>query len=163
MHDPSEAPQTTIRVVAAVIAEGDRYLITQRRPQAAIPLRWEFPGGKVEPGESDADALKRELRHRLGVEVIPHEMISFVRHPYPSYRVDLFLYSCSLEEGDPEARNVNAFAWVRSHEFERYDFTPADEASMNPLLGIAGGGRAAEAGPSAASDGGADDGDRSRG
>ena len=63
------APRPPIRVVAAVIAEGGRYLITQRRPTAVLPLLWEFPGGKVEQGESDADALKREVFHRLGVQI----------------------------------------------------------------------------------------------
>ena len=56
------APRT-IRVVAAVLSRDGRYLITQRRPTAALPLLWEFPGGRVEPGESDSDALKREIRN----------------------------------------------------------------------------------------------------
>ena len=56
----------TIRVVAAVIENGGRYLITQRRPTAVLPLLWEFPGGRVEAGETDQDALQREVRHRLG-------------------------------------------------------------------------------------------------
>ena len=63
-----ESPRT-IRVVAAVIEQDGRYLITQRRPTALLPLLWEFPGGKVEDSETDAEALKREVFHRLGVEV----------------------------------------------------------------------------------------------
>jgi mutator protein MutT len=59
----------TIRVVAAVIEREVRYLITQRRPTAVLPLLWEFPGGRVEAGETDAAALKREVKHRLGVEI----------------------------------------------------------------------------------------------
>lgn len=130
------ADKPTIRVVAAVIAEGGRYLITQRRPQAALPLLWEFPGGRVEDGETDADALRREIQHRLGVDVTPGELISFVTHPYASYDVDLYLYSCSLEGGTPEAKNVHTFTWATSREFAQYDFTPADESSMSKLLGI---------------------------
>lgn len=128
-------PGRTIRVVAAVVESEGRYLITQRRPTAVLPLLWEFPGGKVEPGETDAHALKRELMHRLGVEIECGKLISFVSHPYEHYAVDLFLYECRLVTPKLEARNVNAFKWVPSSEFEQYPFTPADEASMNKLLG----------------------------
>ncbi|MEM9696309.1 MAG: (deoxy)nucleoside triphosphate pyrophosphohydrolase [Myxococcota bacterium] len=134
----SLSPKATlrIRVVAAVIAEDGRYLITQRRPKAALPLLWEFPGGKVEEGETDEDALRREIRHRLGVEITPGELISFVTHPYEHYTVDLYLYDCRLTEGEPSAKAVQDFAWVASADFEDYPFTPADESSMAELLGI---------------------------
>ena len=125
-----------IRVVAAVIERGGRYLITQRRPNAVLPLLWEFPGGKVEPGENDAQALKREVFHRLGVDVTPGQLISFVTHPYEKYSVDLHLYECELSSGEPAAVNVAAFRWVSSSEFDRYEFTPADELSMSKLLGV---------------------------
>ena len=81
----------TIRVVAAVIDRDGKYLITQRRPSAVLPLLWEFPGGRVEEGESDADALRREVRHRLAVEITPGQLISFVSHPYEHDVVDLYL------------------------------------------------------------------------
>lgn len=128
----------TIRVVAAVIAQDGAYLITQRRPTAALPLLWEFPGGRVEEGETDEEALRREVDYRLGVRVETGEMISFVSHPYEHYVVDLYLYECTIAEGEPEARNVKDFQWVKSDEFERYEFTPADEYSMNQLLGLTG-------------------------
>jgi 8-oxo-dGTP diphosphatase len=126
----------TIRVVAAVVEHDGRYLITQRRAAAVLPLMWEFPGGRVEDGETDANALKREVRHRLGAEVEVGKLISFVSHPYEHYVVDLFLYECTLSMDKLEARNVNAFKWVTSAEFDQYPFTPADEASMNKLLGV---------------------------
>jgi 8-oxo-dGTP diphosphatase len=126
----------SIRVVAAVIERGGRYLITQRRASAVLPLLWEFPGGRVEARESDATALKREVKHRLGVEVTPGELISFVTHPYEKYSVDLYLYECELSSGEPAAVNVADFRWVPSSEFERYEFTPADELSMSKLLGV---------------------------
>jgi 8-oxo-dGTP diphosphatase len=128
--------QKTIRVVAAVVENEGRYLITQRRATAVLPLLWEFPGGRVEENETDANALKREVRHRLGAEVEVGKLISFVSHPYEHYVVDLFLYECTLAIGSLEARNVNAFKWVTSPEFDQYPFTPADEASMNKLLGV---------------------------
>jgi 8-oxo-dGTP diphosphatase len=130
------ATPTSIRVVAAVIAKDGRYLITQRRPTAVLPLLWEFPGGRVEARESDADALKREVSHRLSVQIEVGELISFVSHPYEHYVVDLHLYECKVVSGELRAANVNDFRWVKSDEFEQYPFTPADEASMNKLLGI---------------------------
>jgi 8-oxo-dGTP diphosphatase len=131
------SPQRTIRVVAAVLEKDGRYLITQRRATAVLPLMWEFPGGRVEEGETDAQALKREVRHRLGAEIDVGKLISFVSHPYEHYVVDLFLYECALRSASLEARMVNAFKWVTSAEFDQYPFTPADEASMNKLLGVA--------------------------
>jgi 8-oxo-dGTP diphosphatase len=130
------AQTKTIRVVAAVLEKEGRYLITQRRATAVLPLMWEFPGGRVEGDETDASALKREVRHRLGAEIEVGKLISFVSHPYDHYVVDLFLYECSLASGALEARNVAAFVWATSSEFDQYPFTPADEASMNKLLGV---------------------------
>lgn len=125
-----------IRVVAAVIAQDGRYLVTQRRPTAVLPLLWEFPGGKVESTETETDALKRELRHRVGVEVEPGAQISKVAHAYEQYTVELFLYECRITQGEPRAVNVHQFRWVESSEFEQLPFTPADEASMSKLLGL---------------------------
>jgi 8-oxo-dGTP diphosphatase len=126
----------TIRVVAAVLERDGRYLITQRRASAVLPMMWEFPGGRVEAGETDQQALKRELLHRLGVDIEVGKLISFVSHPYEHYVVDLFLYECTLVTEALEPRAVSAFKWVASAEFDQYPFTPADEASMNKLLGV---------------------------
>ncbi|HYQ16850.1 MAG TPA: (deoxy)nucleoside triphosphate pyrophosphohydrolase [Polyangiaceae bacterium] len=126
----------SIVVVAAVIAQDGRYLVTQRRPTAVLPLLWEFPGGKVEPGETVLDALKREVKHRVGVEIAPGAQISSVAHAYEHYTVELHLYECRITLGEPEAVNVHQFRWVESAEFEDLPFTPADEASMSKLLGL---------------------------
>jgi 8-oxo-dGTP diphosphatase len=126
----------TIRVVAAVLEQSGRYLITQRRPTAVLPLLWEFPGGRVEANETDAQALKREVLHRLGAEIECGKLISFVSHPYEHYTVELYLYECRLLGERLESIAVNAFKWVPSAEFDQYPFTPADEASMNKLLDV---------------------------
>lgn len=115
--------------------DGGRYLITQRRPTAVLPNLWEFPGGRVENGETDAQALQREISERLGVRVRVYELISHVSHPYERYTVQLYLYSCKVADGKLTARGVQDFRWVESEEFDEYPFTPADEESMNQLLG----------------------------
>ncbi len=132
------SPLPTIRVVAAVIEHDGKYLITQRRPTAVLALLWEFPGGKVEAGETDSAALKREVQHRLAVDIDVGQLISFVSHPYEKYVVDLYLYECRLAGAAPalSAANVHAFKWVSSTDFDQYPFTPADEASMTKLLGV---------------------------
>src|SRR5215831_17384794 len=94
----------TIRVVAAVLEKEGRYLITQRRPTAVLPMLWEFPGGRVEEGETDAQALRREVLHRIGAEIEVGGLISFVNHAYEHYSVDLFLYECRLLSEELEAR-----------------------------------------------------------
>lgn len=131
---PELDSQGAIVVVAAVIEENGRYLVTQRRETAVLPLLWEFPGGKVEPGESDDAALAREVRHRLGVAIEVREKMSVVRHDYEKYSVELHLYACRISAGEPEARHVREFRWVTSSEFDSLEFTPADERSMSQLL-----------------------------
>lgn len=116
-------------------ASGGRYLITQRRATAVLPNLWEFPGGRVEIGETDAQALAREIHERLGVQIEVGQMISFVSHPYEHYVVDLYLYECRLMTRELNALGVQAFRWITSDEFDQYEFAPADEASMSQLLG----------------------------
>jgi len=124
-----------LRVVAAVIAREDRYLITQRRPQAVLAGLWEFPGGKVE--ETDAHALAREVRERVGVEVTVGACIGRRTHDYDGYSVDLALYQASIVgNAEPTAVRVADCRWVTSGEFEKYRFPAADQATMDLLLGI---------------------------
>ena len=131
----TSAELKTIRVVAALIEREGRYLITQRRSTAVLPLLWDFPGGRVEAGETDGTALAREVLERLGVRVEVGQLISFVNHPYERYAVDLYLYECTLQDDRIRCLAVNDYAWVTSEEMETYRFTPGDEASMSQLLG----------------------------
>jgi 8-oxo-dGTP diphosphatase len=125
----------TIRVVAALVERDGRYLITQRRETAVLPMLWDFPGGRVETGETDEAALAREVAERLGASVDVGQLISFVNHPYEKYAVDLYLYECRLLSEHLDCRAVKDYAWVTSEEMESYSFTPVDEASMSKLLG----------------------------
>lgn len=125
-----------IRVVAAVIERDGRYLITQRKPVAVLPLLWEFPGGRVEPEESEHDALKREVRGRVGVDIVVNDKLGEHSHSYHHYDVHLTMFSCSLAEGqEPQAMEVNDLRWVASSELRDYEFPPADEKTMDKLLG----------------------------
>lgn len=126
-----------VRVVAAVIPRGDRYLITQRRPTAVLAGLWEFPGGKVEEGESEVDALKREVQERVGADVEVGACIARRTHDYDGYSVDLALYQARLVgDAEPQAVRVADCRWVKSSEFENYRFPAADQATMDLLLGF---------------------------
>jgi len=123
--------------VAAVIERDGKYLITQRRSTAVLPGLWEFPGGRVEAGESDETALRREVRERIGVDVVVRAPIASRRHQYEGYAVDLNLYQAELgPEHHPQALRVADFRWVASSEFDKYPFPAADQATTDLLLGI---------------------------
>ncbi len=122
----------TIRVVAAVIQQDGKYLITQRRENASLPLLWEFPGGRVEPGETDAEALQREFGERLGANVEVGKPVAFRRHDYEGYSVELVLYEARLTSTqDLEPKRVKEFRWVAADEFGQYPFPPADRGTMD--------------------------------
>ena len=127
----------TIRVVAAVVEHEGHYLITQRRETAVLPNLWEFPGGKVEAGERDEDALKRELRERLDAEGKIGKKLGEKVHEYDGYRVALALYECQLVGDRPlHAKRVKDFRWVGSSDFDKYPFPDADQQTMDQLLGF---------------------------
>jgi 8-oxo-dGTP diphosphatase len=113
-----------IRVVAAEIERGGAYLITQRRPEATMPLLWEFPGGRVESGESDAAALRRELKEEMGIEVVVGELSMQVSHEYPQYTVD----------DEPHKLRVHDLRWVLPEDFDQYEFPGADQRTVEELL-----------------------------
>ncbi len=129
---------TFIRVVAAVVEHHGKYLITQRRPEAVLPLLWEFPGGRVEEGEKDQEALQREMMERLDVDIEVGQHLATSVHDYDGYSVTLVVYKAVLMSDKITARRVNDFLWVRSEEFDNYSFPPADQATMDKLLGFPG-------------------------
>ena len=131
MTDESVRPH--VRVVAAEVERDGRYLITQRRPEATLPLLWEFPGGRVEPGESDPDALRRELRHRLGVDAEVGDLSLHVAQEYDAYTLDLLVYKARLL-GEPRPVHVHDLRWVYPDEFDHYEFPGADQRTVDELL-----------------------------
>lgn len=129
--------QPLIRLVAAVIERDGRYLITQRRPSAVLPGLWEFPGGRVEEGETDEQALRRELHERLGTDVEVKTQMAHRVHHYQGYSVDLNLYQAAIVPGqEPKPMRVAEVRWVASGDFEKYPFPAADQATTDLLLGF---------------------------
>ena len=117
-----------IRVVAAVIERDDRrLLIGQRRAHDTSPLKWEFPGGKVEPGESEEQALARELREELGGTVRRSILIGRSEFEYPQRGVvAVSFFAATLEPGELHPKAFQQIAWVLPRELANYDFLPAN-------------------------------------
>ena len=127
-----------IRVVGAMIERNGRYLIAQRPRTATLPLLWEFPGGRVEEGESDEQALMRELAEEMGIVVEVGERTMHVEHSYPDYDIDFRVYRCRLaspEEGIHHLR-IQDHRWVLPGELDSYEFPAADQKTFEQLLRI---------------------------
>ena len=116
-----------IEVVAALIWDGDRFLICQRPEHKARGLLWEYVGGKVEPGETKEEALIRECREELGVTVAVGDIFTDVVHEYPDITVHLTLFHASIAEGTIRLLEHNAIAWITPAEIPDYAFCPADK------------------------------------
>lgn len=113
-------------VVAALIWDGDRFMICQRPAHKARGLLWEFVGGKVEPGESKEAALIRECREELDITVQVGEVFMEVEHVYPDITVRLTLFHATVAAGTPKMLEHNAMAWILPSQIPDYDFCPAD-------------------------------------
>ena len=125
-----------IRVVAAMLEKDGRYLITQRRPGASLPLLWEFPGGRVEEGESDEQALARELLEEMDIKVEVGERAMHIEHAYPQYDISFNVYRCKLVSGRIAHLKVADHRWVAPAELDEYPFPPADEKTLEKLLDL---------------------------
>ncbi len=126
-----------IRVVGAMLErETGRYLITQRRPEASLPLLWEFPGGRVRDGEPDDAALVRAIKERLGLDVVVDQKASTMKHEYPTYDVDFAVFHCRLRDPSQEVAKgkVNDHRWVALGEMGEYEFPDADARTLDFLL-----------------------------
>lgn len=113
-------------VVAALIWDGDRFLICQRPAHKARGLLWEFVGGKVEPGETKAQALIRECREELAVTVTPGPVFMEVTHVYPDLTVHLTLFDAAIAAGTPQLLEHHDLRWIPVEEIDNYAFCPAD-------------------------------------
>ncbi len=119
-------------VVAAVIEETDRFLVTRRQPGVHLAGMWEFPGGKIETEETHEQALRRELREELGVEVGIGERLYRTEHAYPDRTIELHFYRCDLKT-TPRPALGQAMRWVPRAELRSLGFPPADTELIEML------------------------------
>ena len=124
---------TVTEVVAALIWQQGKFLICQRPAHKKRGLLWEFVGGKIEPGESSAEALVRECREELGVTVAVGREFMQVLHSYPDMTVHLVLYNAVIREGAIQKLEHNDIRWISTDEIPQYDFCPADVDILQKL------------------------------
>jgi 8-oxo-dGTP diphosphatase len=119
---------TPIPVVCAVLEHDGRVLLAQRPADKHLPLKWEFPGGKVEPGESPADAIIREIREELGCAIVITRALPRFVHHYPRATIEMIPYVCRLEPDSPAPHPHEhvALAWVKAEDLLGYDLSAAD-------------------------------------
>jgi 8-oxo-dGTP diphosphatase len=129
------APRPRKLVVAGLVADAaGRVLITQRRADQALPLQWELPGGKVEPGEAPIAALARELAEELGVRVEVGRIWDVLFHAYPDFDLVMLVYRCRLAAGEvPRPVEVAALVWVAPADAPAHDMLPADRPLVDRL------------------------------
>ena len=120
-------------VVAALIYEGERFMICQRPAHKARGLLWEFVGGKIEPGETGEEALRRECMEELAVEVSVGEVYMELVHEYPDLTVHLTLYRAAIVSGTPQLLEHNDLRYILPSEIPDFDFCPADEEILKKL------------------------------
>ena len=122
------------KVVAALIWDGDRFMICQRPAHKARGLLWEFVGGKVEPGETMQQALIRECREELAVEISVGELFMQLIHPYPDLTVRLSLFHAAIESGEPQMLEHNDIRYITPSQIPQFDFCPADVEILEKLM-----------------------------
>lgn len=121
-------------VAAALILRGDTVLICQRRADQPMALKWEFPGGKIEPGETAEQALARELDEELGIQATVGAPVVRIRHTYRNGgAVDLQFFSVLTFEGELENRIFNEFRWATLKSLPEFDFLAADRGLIRDL------------------------------
>ena len=113
-------------VVAALVRDGQRVLVSRRRADQPMPLLWEFPGGKVEPGEDPVVALAREVREELGCAVRVGRIHEVVFHAYEAFDLVMLVYACEIVEGEPRAVDVAEVAWAEAARWPPPELLPAD-------------------------------------
>src|SRR5215831_11794116 len=122
------------RVVAAIIVKDGKVLVCQRTKYQTMPLKWEFPGGKIEDGEQPRDALRRELEEELGIDAEIGEEVARIRHVYKGGgSVELRFYAVREYSGELENRIFKDIQWSERQNLPSYDFLEADLELVNDL------------------------------
>lgn len=133
-YKPRKAPTPHFDVVAGIVYRDDgRFLVAQRPDDGLLAGMWEFPGGKVEAGESFPDALKRELMEELALEVEVGELFTVVKHAFTHFKITLYAFECQHIGAQPQAIEAQAFAWTTLDDIHQYSFGKADRVLIDAL------------------------------
>ena len=122
----------TIRVVAAVIRDGGRIFATARG-YGEYKGGWEFPGGKIEPGETPQEALAREIREELDTEIAVGELIDTIEYDYPSFHLSMDCFWCTVREGTLTLKEAEEARWLTADTIDSVDWLPADRGLIRKI------------------------------
>ena len=125
----------SLQVTAAVIRRGGKILIAQRAPDDELPLLWEFPGGKLEPGETPEQCIRREIDEELGVAIRVTGILTTALYHFANKEVHFTVYNAEITEGEPILRVHNALCWVTPSQLKKYDFMPPDLLFLDKVMG----------------------------
>ena len=123
----------TITVIGAIIQEGSKYLIGRRGPNEKSPGLWEFPGGKIEDGESHQECLKRELKEELNINAEIGELYSEYVYKYPHISYQLYFYGVNNYTGEFKYNAHDRLEWATPDQFDQYNFLPGDEPLLDTI------------------------------
>lgn len=124
----------TIRVVAAVIRKGNRIFATQRG-YGEFKDGWEFPGGKIEPGETPQEALVREIREELETEIRVGDLIDTIEYDYPTFHLSMDCFFCTIKAGELVLKEHEAAKWLTVETLDNVDWLPADKGLVKGIRG----------------------------
>lgn len=117
-------------VVAGAIIKDNKVFSAQRGNKGETRFKWEFPGGKIEPGETPEQALARELKEELKIEVVVHELITKIIDEYPTQNLHIDTYRCELISGEPVLTEHINKTWANKEELDKLDFSKADAPTL---------------------------------
>jgi 8-oxo-dGTP diphosphatase len=123
-----------IHVSCAIIERDGCFLAVQRSAQMDHPLKWEFPGGKIEPGESPEDCLKREIREELGMNVSIEKPLPPLTHAYATFSITLYPFRCHIHSGELILHEHRAFQWLTPPQSETLEWAEADQLVLETYL-----------------------------
>ena len=122
-----------IEVVAAILHRDGEYFATQRG-YGEFEGMWEFPGGKIEPGEGREVALKREIQEELGVDIVIEDLICTTEYDYPSFHLTMHCYLCNIASGEIELREHKSARWLTAETLDSVEWLPADKEVIDTLI-----------------------------
>ncbi|MEI6215552.1 MAG: (deoxy)nucleoside triphosphate pyrophosphohydrolase [Desulfuromonadales bacterium] len=120
-----------VHVACAVVERDGLILAAQRSANTSLPLKWEFPGGKLEEGESPEECLKREMFEEMGVGIAISDALNLHTHSYPDFTVTLYPFRCSLEPGEITLHEHAALCWLPPEQLHELDWAEADLSVIN--------------------------------
>jgi 8-oxo-dGTP diphosphatase len=125
-----------IQVVCAIILKEKRILIAQRSEKMKLPLKWEFPGGKLEEGENEKQSIVREIKEELNIEILPVNRISSHVHDYGTFKIELITYLCNYVAGEIELLEHKDYEFVEFENLNNYDLAEADIPVIEKLKAL---------------------------